>query len=246
MPATARQPSPPPRLSTWSSSSSPMFYPPHLSSLLNRTNPLPSPSSLPASRRFKNQSPPPFGSATTTTATRFDSLQQEIDALEQLEDDHDLRNSEIKEFGYSWLIPLGRQNTHEEEDSDDLSQTSTSPRNATGGGGGGVTGTTTTMTTHHTQRGTTGGGMDFLPPPPELGFEEQQPQMGARRSQRFEDGQEVEEAPVVDLDADIEDADRSTEDEEDELEEERSERSEMSAMSEGESRNVERSPSFIV
>ena len=91
MPATARQPSPPPRLSTWSSYSSPMFYPPHLSALLNRTNPLPSPSSLPASRRFKNQSPPPFGSTTTTTATRFDSLQQEIDALEQLEDDHDLR-----------------------------------------------------------------------------------------------------------------------------------------------------------
>ncbi|GAA5953986.1 hypothetical protein JCM3765_000715 [Sporobolomyces pararoseus] len=249
MPVTARQASPPPRLSSWNSPStrSTMFYPPHLSSLLNRQNPLPCPSTLPASRRFKNQSPPPFGTC------RFDNLQQEIDTLEHLEDDHDLRNSEIKEFGYSWLIPLGRQNTHEEEDSDDLSQTSTSPRNATTGGGvGGTTGTTTTTTTNmiQNQRGGGIGGMDFLPPPPELIGELPTPidqTRGGGGGRRFEPsiGEGEGEAPVVDLDADIEDADRSTEDEEEEGSE-RSERSEMSAMSEGESRNVERSPSIIV
>ncbi|GAA5900518.1 uncharacterized protein JCM6883_002869 [Sporobolomyces salmoneus] len=189
MAPTARTSSPPP---SWNS---PMFYPPTLSSLVNRDVPPRDPRTLPASIRFQNQPPPPFGGS---KSIRYDTLEQEIEALEQLEEDHEIRNSDIKEFGYSWLIPLGRQNTHEEDDDDDLSQTSTSPRNAG-----------QSSHSHHHHRA-----LDQLPPPPGLD-DILPPTRRPGRVGRVEDEESTGEA-VVDLDAEIEDADQEDSDEEEE------------------------------
>ncbi|GAA6025702.1 hypothetical protein JCM11491_000339 [Sporobolomyces phaffii] len=166
------------------------FYPPTLSALVaHRTAPdrVPNPRDVPPSTRYRNQAPPPFGG---DGRTRYDTLEQEIDALDHLQEEHEIRLCDTKEFGYSWLVPLGRQTTHEEED-DDASQFSTS------------------LSTGHPHRA-----LDLLPPPPELG-----PDPAGRRtattladeadpSGRAREG----DASVVDLDAEIEDADRSDDD----------------------------------
>ncbi|BGP13988.1 hypothetical protein JCM10213_005574 [Rhodosporidiobolus nylandii] len=136
----------------------PTFLPPVLKALSD-PRPHPDPSSLPASRRYKG---------------KHATLQDEIDELEQEEDDYWNGTAEVRHYGYSWLVPLGRQHTHDE---DAESAFTASPR--------------------HDPNSTFDSalGAQILPPGAGGGAHEQQ--------------QPADEAPVRDLDADIEDADTS-------------------------------------
>ncbi|GAA5963535.1 hypothetical protein JCM21900_004543 [Sporobolomyces salmonicolor] len=93
----------------------PTFYPPSLKNL-PAPRPHPHPSSLPASIRYLNEPPPPFGAS-----TRYRTLQDEVDDLDQEEDDAYQRSVDVRQYGYSWLVPLGRQNTHEEDEGSNYS-----------------------------------------------------------------------------------------------------------------------------
>ncbi|GAA5905680.1 hypothetical protein JCM5296_001805 [Sporobolomyces johnsonii] len=93
----------------------PAFYPPSLKNLPT-PRPHPNPASLPASIRYLNEPPPPFG-----VTTRYSTLQDEIDDLDQEEEDAYSSSVEVRQYGYSWLVPLGRQNTHEEDEGSNYS-----------------------------------------------------------------------------------------------------------------------------
>ncbi|SCV69104.1 BQ2448_2124 [Microbotryum intermedium] len=59
------------------------------------------PSAQPASKRFADK--------------LYPTLQDELDELEYQEEQHLSSMHEIRSFGFSWLVPLGRQNTQEED-----------------------------------------------------------------------------------------------------------------------------------
>ncbi|BGP30204.1 hypothetical protein JCM10296v2_001956 [Rhodotorula toruloides] len=92
---TARAPSPPP--SAW-----PTYYPPSLR-YLSDPRPHPDPSKLPPSRRYR-----PQGSGDKAL-----TMQDELDQLDVDEDELYNQKMDTRQYGYSWLVPLGRQNTHE-------------------------------------------------------------------------------------------------------------------------------------
>ncbi|GAA5890394.1 hypothetical protein JCM6882_008822 [Rhodosporidiobolus microsporus] len=145
----------------------PPFFPPSLSALSD-PRPHPNPSSLPPSRR-------PWGKHAT--------LQDELDDLEAEEDEFYNHMMDVRQYGYSWLVPLGRQNTHDEDAEDAFH-----PHGLPSSPGAG----------NDTFDSATGaaGGVEGQPPPAGGGGN---------------NGPAVEEPPVIDLDADIEDADASAE-----------------------------------
>ncbi|GAA6059422.1 hypothetical protein JCM10212_003654 [Sporobolomyces blumeae] len=176
-----RTPSPPPSPSTW-----PPFYPPLLKALLPSASTYANGSDhldrrdWPASTRYVDTPPPPFGAA-----SRYDTLQQEADALDDEEEDWEIRNSDIKQYGYAWLVPLGRLNTHEE---DEGSQYTASPQQPS---------------------------FSLDLPPLLNATNTAQPGQGPA-------GDEAEEPRVVDLDAEIEDADASESESDDGVDDEQS------------------------
>ncbi|ORY40629.1 hypothetical protein BCR35DRAFT_311399 [Leucosporidium creatinivorum] len=88
----------------------PALHPPLLTRL-PRPPVHPNPASLPPSQRYKSN--------------QFPTLQDEIDQLDWDEDQWINSLHDTRGFGFSWLVPLGRQNTQEE---DAESAFSSSPR----------------------------------------------------------------------------------------------------------------------
>ncbi|GAA5833333.1 hypothetical protein JCM11251_005207 [Rhodosporidiobolus azoricus] len=157
----------------------PAFLPPSLRALSDPRS-HPNPSALPASRR-------PW-----TTKPAHKTLQDELDELEADEDDFYNQMMDVRQYGYSWLVPLGRQNTHNEDAEDAFhphalpSSPAGDDANASFDSATGAPFTAGQGQGHGSgQGGTTGGD---VPP----------------------------EAPVRDLDAEIEDADASSEEDEEE------------------------------
>ncbi|KPV75999.1 uncharacterized protein RHOBADRAFT_43434 [Rhodotorula graminis WP1] len=83
----------------------PSLLPPSLA-YLSDPRPHPDPASLPASRRSTSQHPP---------GTPPRSLQDHLDQLDKDEDDHYAQVLNLRHYGHSWLVPLGRQHTHDED-----------------------------------------------------------------------------------------------------------------------------------
>ncbi|BGO97829.1 putative DNA mismatch repair protein [Rhodotorula toruloides ATCC 204091] len=94
---TARAPPPPP--TAW-----PAYYPPSLR-YLSDPRPHPDPSKLPPSRRYRSQA----------SGVKVRTMQDELDQLDVDEDELYNAKMDTRQYGYSWLVPLGRQNTHEED-----------------------------------------------------------------------------------------------------------------------------------
>ncbi|BGP22938.1 DNA mismatch repair protein [Rhodotorula toruloides] len=94
---TGRAPSPP--REAW-----PAYYPPSLRYLPD-PRPHPDPSKLPPSRRYGPQG----------SGDRVRTMQDELDQLDVDEDELYNAKMDTRQYGYSWLVPLGRQNTHEED-----------------------------------------------------------------------------------------------------------------------------------
>lgn len=167
----------------YSSSSStalwPAYYPPALGSLSD-PRPHPEPAKLPPSVRYRNRN-------------YHRTLQDELDQLDNDEDLHYNQVYDLRQYGHSWLVPLGRQRTHDEEVD---SQYHSSPN-------------------HHP----TDGDLSFSPPlhPVDgggprvdyydgvLNFDELARRPGLLRIPPRDDDDEGEQ--VLDLDAEIEDAD---------------------------------------
>ncbi|BGP38078.1 hypothetical protein JCM10450v2_002009 [Rhodotorula kratochvilovae] len=157
---TSRSPSTTPSTHSW-----PAFLPPSLS-YLSDPRPHPDPASLPASTRYRPH-------AGGWGASKPRTMQDDLDDLDRVEDEHYNRTMDTRQYGYSWLVPLGRQSTHD-EDAD--SAFSTSP--------------------HHGLDTT----LDLALSPPHGGAGGFVPPAAAA----------ADDAPVVDLDAEIEDADATT------------------------------------
>ncbi|SGY72888.1 BQ5605_C005g03225 [Microbotryum silenes-dioicae] len=82
----------------------PSAYPrldPPLLTRLPRPPRVANPYAQPASKRFAD--------------TLYPTLQDKLDQLDYLEEQHLSSMHEIRSFGFSWLVPLGRQNTQEED-----------------------------------------------------------------------------------------------------------------------------------
>ncbi|GAA5970161.1 hypothetical protein JCM11641_000297 [Rhodosporidiobolus odoratus] len=133
----------------------PTFLPPALKALRD-PKPRANLDSLPPSKRYSG------------------TLQDELDALENDEDDFYGHMLDVRHYGNSWLVPLGRQHTHDE---DVESALSSSPR------------------------GDPNGTFDLGPPLDLNGGPGAGPAAGG--------GDGAPEAPIRDLDAEIEDADES-------------------------------------
>ncbi|GAA5996413.1 uncharacterized protein JCM10292_007591 [Rhodotorula paludigena] len=135
---TARSPSPAP--SAW-----PTFLPPSLA-YLSDPRPHPVPRALPPSARYR----PTPGSDALAPARGEHTLQSEMDALDAEEEAHYGQMMDTRHYGHAWLVPLGRQNTHD-EDAD--STFSTSPHH------NGLDGTLDlTLSPHANGRGDLAGG----------------------------------------------------------------------------------------
>ncbi|GAA5901493.1 hypothetical protein JCM8208_001817 [Rhodotorula glutinis] len=163
---TPRSPAPLRGPPTW-----PSLYPPSLA-YLSDPRPHPDPASLPASRRSASQHPP---------GTPSRSLQDHLDQLDKDEDDHYAHVLNLRHYGHSWLVPLGRQHTHD-EDAD--SAFSTSPHQGLDSA------------------------LDLGNSPPRHDLPALPATGAAAAAAAGQDGDDGA-APVVDLDADIEDADAS-------------------------------------
>ncbi|GAA5978071.1 hypothetical protein JCM10908_004217 [Rhodotorula pacifica] len=166
----------------------PTYYPPALRTLSD-PRPHPEPAKLPPSIRYSSQN-----------YTR--TLQDDLDDLDNDEDNHYNQVYDLRQCGHSWLVPLGRQRTHDEEvDSQYYSSPNHQP---------------------------TDGDLSFSPPlnpPPNggtgnnnnnnnipnlnLGRPLDPDEQRARRQRRVNrlEPDEDEEEEVLDLDAEIEDAD---------------------------------------
>ncbi|GAA6026921.1 hypothetical protein JCM8097_005963 [Rhodosporidiobolus ruineniae] len=145
----------------------PDFLPPSLAALSD-PRPHPNLGALPPSRRPASNR----GHAT---------MQDELDELDQEEDDFYNRMMDIRQYGYSWLVPLGRQHTHD-DDAESVFDTSALA------GDGNATFDSLGQPIPAFDAGADGGG-------------------GAPGGAG---GEAQDEAPVRDLDAEIEDADAET------------------------------------
>ncbi|TNY22517.1 hypothetical protein DMC30DRAFT_415059 [Rhodotorula diobovata] len=91
------------------STSWPALLPPALAYLSN-PHPHPAPHSLPASHRYQ-----PRGAALGSSGPHPRTLQDDLDDLDRDEDDHYSHIIDTRQYGHAWLVPLGRQNTHDED-----------------------------------------------------------------------------------------------------------------------------------
>ncbi|GAA6016577.1 hypothetical protein JCM8202_006090 [Rhodotorula sphaerocarpa] len=164
----------------------PAAYPPSLRSLSD-PRPHPNPAKVPASTRYASGR----------------TLQDDLDDLDADEDAHYTQVYDLRQYGHAWLVPLGRQRTHD-EDADSMLNSSPnagahepdgsfSPPPNIGAGAG-----------------------DALPRPVPLNLDEPAAAArrhgarlptGGRRAFEPEDSDADEEEAAVDLDAEIEDAD---------------------------------------
>ncbi|GAA5972780.1 hypothetical protein JCM8115_006554 [Rhodotorula mucilaginosa] len=177
------------RHSSSSSALWPTYYPPALRSLSD-PRPHPEPAKLPPSVRYRNHN-------------YHRTLQDDLDDLDNDEDNHYNQVYDLRQYGHSWLVPLGRQRTHDEEvdsqyhsspnhhptDGDLSFSPPLHPIDGGGGGGGG------------------GGGPQVEYYDGVLNLDELARRPGPLRIPPRDDDDDDGGEGVVDLDAEIEDAD---------------------------------------
>ncbi|POY76635.1 hypothetical protein BMF94_0227 [Rhodotorula taiwanensis] len=195
----------------------PAYYPPSLRALSD-PRPYPEPRKLPPSTRGSSSSNGRRDYART--------LQDDLDDLDNDEDHHYTQVYDLRQYGHAWLIPLGRQRTHDEEVD---SQYASSPHHNGQDGdlsfspppfnladpAAGAAGTGPTRTNHHVPRFQVGQPLN-LDEPAHGGPTHQQHQQrrlpGRQRVAPVYDSDEEGDGGgggggVIDLDAEIEDAD---------------------------------------